>query len=364
MKKKRILFIEPYFGGSHKHFLTGLQKHLDADGTLLSLPARKWKMRMQLSAPWFLEQIMNMDMDSRIFDTVLCSTFVDVAVLRSLISSQKGGNRLLRYCTYFHENQFVYPEQLEGRSNNFQFTAINFNTALVSDGLAFNSKYNLSSFLDNCEKYIKKASDMKLSIMFDSIVDKCRVLHPGIDFSDIDHAPQKVSGGIPTVIWNHRWEHDKNPEAFFMALFKLQKKGVPFKLIVLGQSFQNMPSIFEHAREKLKKEILHFGYSISRKEYAALLRQGDIIVSTALHEFFGISVLEAVRAGCRPLLPQRLSYPELFDDIYLYSDGELCERLEQLLIDGGRLEDRKAKNITDEFQWTQLRSKYHEWLFD
>ena len=41
------------------------------------------------------------------------------------------------------------------------------------------------------------------------------------------------------------------------------------------------------------------------------LSWADCIVSTAHHEFFGLAVVEAA-AGCLPLLPPRLAYPELF----------------------------------------------------
>ncbi len=362
MKKKSILIVEPYFGGSHKQFLLGLKEAVDADYTLLTLPARKWKMRMQLSAPWFAEQVQAMQCDKRGFDTVLCSTFVDVAVLRSLLSNLKGVNGCMRYCTYFHENQFVYPGQIEDM-NNHQFTSINFNTALVSDALAFNSYYNLESFLENCGRYIKKAADMSLGKSLESIREKCRVLYPGLDFTAIDQASKKRMTTVPTIVWNHRWEHDKNPETFFKTLFLLEEKGIPFKLIVLGQSFRNQPPIFKVAETRLRERIIHFGYVDSREEYGSLLQQGDIVVSTAHHEFFGISVIEAVRAGCRPLLPQRLSYPELFDEKYLYADDGFARRLERLLDDFTRLDKTVARGMTDRYQWKALREKYENWLF-
>ena len=36
-----------------------------------------------------------------------------------------------------------------------------------------------------------------------------------------------------------------------------------------------------------------------------------MVVSTSTHEFFGISMLEAIHCGCHPVLPNRLTYPEL-----------------------------------------------------
>lgn len=37
----------------------------------------------------------------------------------------------------------------------------------------------------------------------------------------------------------------------------------------------------------------------------------DLIISTANHEFFGISILEAIAAGAYPVLPKMLAYPEV-----------------------------------------------------
>ncbi len=363
MKAKKILIVEPYYGGSHKYFLDGLQRCVDTQYTLLSLPARKWKMRMQLSALWFAEQVREFPCEERWFDTVLCSTFVDVAVLRSLLYNVESTNRNATYLTYFHENQFAYPGQLTDMSNH-QFTAINFTTALVSDRLAFNSSFNLTSFLDGCEKYLKKATDMKFKGSLQTLRKKCSVIYPGIESELIDAIPREKLSSTPTIVWNHRWEHDKNPQAFFNALYELKKEHIPFKLIVLGQSFQNQPPCFLEAQKQLKEEIVHFGYAESRKEYVHFLRQGDIVVSTSLHEFFGISVLEAVRAGCRPLVPNRLSYPELFDDKYLYSEGSLVKKSKALLLSGGGFDVDTGRAITNKFTWSQLKNNYIKWMFE
>lgn len=358
---KRILILEPYYGGSHKHFLEGLQKYVHGEYVLFTLPARKWKMRMQLSAPWFSEQIKSLPISERYFDSVLCSTFVDVAVLRSLLGSIDGWNHDAKVLTYFHENQFVYPQRFD-QPTQHQFTSINFHSALASDGIAFNSVYNQDSFLAGCGKKLRAASDMKFPGMVEGLAHKSRILFPGVEFSEIDKIKWKTSTDIPVIVWNHRWEHDKNPESFFLALDVLEQRGIDFRLIVLGQSFKNSPECFVQAESKFKDKILHYGFAPSRQKYIELLSLGDIVVSTSLHEFYGISIIEAVRAGCLPILPNRLSYPELFDKKFLYNDNVLPDVLEEVITEQSRLPQKTARAMTDEFSWLSLQNNYSEWL--
>jgi glycosyltransferase involved in cell wall biosynthesis len=359
---KRVLLIEPYYGGSHKQFLAGIQQWVNAEFVLLSLPARKWKMRMQFSAIWFVQQIKEMPVDEQQFDMVLCSTFVDVALLRALLCSLAHWNQKTVVKTYYHENQFAYPSQQKDISMR-QFTSINYTSALASDGCAFNSHYNLDSFINGVRKVIKFASDMKIVKSVEEMRKKCVVLHPGMDYSFIDEVPVSTkSDGPPVIVWNHRWEHDKGPEDFFAALYSIQKKDIPFRLIVLGESYPNMPVCFAEAKKRLDNESIHFAYAESRAQYAELLRMGDIVVSTAKHEFFGISVLEAIRAGCHPLLPDSLSYPELYPKKYLYSSGKLVQRLGELLRSSVYIEEEKSKELTENYSWQQLQKKYTQWL--
>lgn len=359
---KDILILEPYYGGSHKHFLDGLQEVVSAEFTLLTLPARKWKMRMQLSAPWFASKIEELSFDRRSFDTVLCSTFVDVAMLRALLCRVEGWNGTARFLTYFHENQFGYPRR-PGDNSFHQFTAINFNTALASDRIAFNSHFNFDSFFTSCEKYVKAAADMKLSWTIDAIKDKSEVLYPGIDFTEIDKTLRLPPNPVPVIVWNHRWEHDKNPDIFFNALRELEYDGLDFRLILLGQSFSFIPDCFKDAQVRYKDKILHCGFAASYSDYVSLLKRGDIVVSTSLHEFFGISIIEALRAGCLPVLPARLSYPELFENKFLYDEGKLVESLKDAISSCPCPDPMEVKRLTDKFSWNTLAGRYENWLF-
>ena len=122
------------------------------------------------------------------------------------------------------------------------------------------------------------------------------------------------SSGPLHIVWAARWEHDKNPTDFFAALDQLTIADVDFRVSVLGESFREVPSVFSEYHTKLADHILHWGYQESREAYAAALQSGDVFVSTAEHEFFGLAAAEAMAAGCLPLLPQRLAYPELVTD--------------------------------------------------
>lgn len=362
---KRVLILEPYYGGSHKHFLDGLQKHVGAHYKLLALPARKWKMRMMLSAPWFVEQIRDLSPADRWFDTILCSSFVDVAVLRTLLVRVPGWNQNARICIYFHENQIAYPQRY-GEADRHPFASINFHSALAADTIAFNSTYNAETFLDGCRKYIKAASsEFSLTGIVDKLARKSRILYPGIDFQETDSSGRSEdSTAIPVVVWNHRWEHDKNPERFLQALEELARRGVDFKLILAGKTFHTGSACLSRISNRFAACILHQGFVSSYHGYMALLSRGDFVVSTALHEFYGIAVIEAVRAGCTPLLPNRLSYPELFDRRYLYDEADFVEVFEQTLRRKSRLCGEDARNLTERFSWHRLAGSYSEWLLD
>lgn len=50
----------------------------------------------------------------------------------------------------------------------------------------------------------------------------------------IDAAPI-VRGEVPRVVWPHRWDHDKDPGAFFSASETLAGEGIAFEVAVAGQ---------------------------------------------------------------------------------------------------------------------------------
>ncbi|WP_028582424.1 tRNA-queuosine alpha-mannosyltransferase domain-containing protein [Desulfogranum japonicum] len=356
-KAESILIIEPYYGGSHKSFLAGLQFVLDRPCTLLTLPAKKWKTRMHLAAPHMAGQIIDLYAGGKRYAGLFTSSFLDVAVLRSLLA-QAG--ILLPIGLYFHENQFAYPSQRDAGAQ-YSYAAINFLSALCADAIAFNSKHNRDTFFQGVKGYLRKNKEFNLAQRVEQLYASSVILHPGMAFEP-SHGSEKKCNRTPVIVWNHRWEHDKNPEQFFTALFSLAERQVPFHLIVLGQSFRNIPAIFDQAREVLGSRMLHFGFVSSRQQYLALLQQGSVVVSTARHEFFGYSVLEAVRAGCRPLVPDRLAYPELFPGEFRYGSGRFENELEHVLRRNIRLSQECSRALTEPYLWNNVAGEYRQWF--
>ena len=169
-------------------------------------------------------------------------------------------------------------------------------------------------------------------------------------------------GEHPIILWNHRWEFDKAPESFFQALFELQEKGVDFRLVVLGEQNEMKPNIFEEARDKLSDKILHYGYAESFKEYAKWLWKSDILPVTSIHDFFGISVVEAMHCDCYPILPNRLAYPEHVSKEHLYEEGELLDQIIHV-IENKKYQQSKTNNpVIESYNWLNCIEAYDEAL--
>ena len=88
------------------------------------------------------------------------------------------------------------------------------------------------------------------------------------------------------------------------------------------------------------------------------------MLSTALHDFQGLSILEAVQAGCVPIVPNRLAYQEIFDAQYKYP-SRLDKPVEEAVGLMDKLQEFLAKPIDQlhvpsvaELEWRTLRSAY------
>jgi glycosyltransferase involved in cell wall biosynthesis len=158
-------------------------------------------------------------------------------------------------------------------------------------------------------------------------------------------------------VWPHRWEHDKDPEAFFEAVRELAAEGLDFEVAVAGQSFRETEALMASAAGELGDRLVHLGDPDSRDGYARLLASSDVAVSTARNEFFGLAMLEACYAGCAPLVPDRLVYPELYPPTARYgSQAELVARLRGHILH--RPAPSGAREMAGSFTFDALAPRY------
>jgi glycosyltransferase involved in cell wall biosynthesis len=304
--KAHILFLESFYGGSHRDFADGFAESSRHSIDFITLPAKFWKWRMRGAALSFYETIP----DPRKYDLIFVTDLIGLADLVALWPAPRPPIIL-----YMHENQLSYPVP-KGTRIDYQFGFSNITSALAADHLVFNSHFHMYSFLDALPDFLASFPEFKPLWVIDELKKKGRVLYPGCRFDPTAPVAENKAHKRPIVVWNHRWEFDKKPDEFFSAINEVDDAGVDFDLVIMGESFQKVPRPFAAAKERYGMRLLTYGYVESREDYYRWLAKGDVIVSTAIQENYGIAVIEAIRMGCFPLLPERLAYPEILPELY------------------------------------------------
>ena len=351
----RVLALEPFYGGSHRSFLDGWAQNSRHRWTILGLPDHCWKWRMRHAAWTFAQEVRERASTGEAWDVIFASDMLPLAEFQGLAPSSTAE---LPAVVYFHENQLTYPVRCESE-RDLHFAMTNLITACAADSVWFNSYFHRDDLLAAAERFLRRMPDHPSLEMVDAIRAKASVQPPGIESFPSTCEPES---GALHIVWAARWEHDKNPEDFFAALDQLVARGLDFRVSVLGQSFRDVPPVFAEYRHKLSDRIEQWGFLESRDAYVAALQAADVFVSTANHEFFGIAAVEAMAAGCFPLLPRRLSYPELVTDDqgvmsedFLY-DGTVAGLVERLAELSQRNQERAlphgaAAGLADRFRW-------------
>ena len=283
-------------------------------------------------------------------DLILASSMVDLSLFDSLAKTQE-----IPKVIYFHENQFAYPvsdkdtDKVHARDQHYAF--INLKSALIANELIFNSKYNKEAFLSGVENIIKILPDYTDSIEMEELIKKSKVIPLGFDL-DFNLNNEET----PVILWNHRFEYDKNPDDFFNLMIDLQEEGFDFKLIVLGEGADR------HTlwRERLNENTIHWGKVEKHEDYLKLLERATLLPVTSNQDFFGISIVEAISKGAHPLLPKRLAYPELIPkdchNSVFYEDISSLRKMIKRGKDNQTVEN--IQNFIKKFDWKIVTDTY------
>lgn len=361
----KILLIEPYYGGSHRTWADGYQRHSQHEVTLLTLPAQFWKWRMQGGAVTLARLYRELH-DEQAYrpDVIIASDMFNLATFRALTRELTQDIPIV---CYFHESQLTYPQNSR-QHHGWQYAFVNYISALSAEWMYFNSPYHLSAFFENLPRMLSHFGDHKELQTVVELREKASVLALGLDLARYDsYRPEhSETTQTPLILWNHRWEEDKNPSAFFSALYDLADADIDFRVALVGEQFGHVPPEFVEAKARLGERVVAYGYQDSFADYARLLWEADYVVSTAHQEFFGGAMAEAIYCGCVPILPNRLNYPNLLPEsarsVCLYTDkGKgLFHRLREHLTRHWTVDKGSLREYIAQFDWSAMSLVYDE----
>ncbi len=301
-----MILLSGYHTSSHKYWASQLL-NIFPDMEILSMPARHFAWRFQANSLHYYQWLQNKQFSG----PVITTSMVNLGMLKGLFPPLAQQRILL----YFHENQFAYPDRHTQGHTERLLTSIY--SALAADSIAFNSAYNRKTFLAGVTNFLKRMPDFNDKNFVDILEKKSRVIPvPVIDrettvnFSSLK-APLQI-------VWNHRWEYDKDPQTLFYFLKHLDTSEIRFNIAIVGQTFRQTPPEFEKIKQHFSNVISVWGFIEDRQDYETLLHNSDIVLSTSIHDFQGIAMQEAIAHNCIPIAPHDLGYSEFIPSQYLY----------------------------------------------
>jgi len=131
-----------------------------------------------------------------------------------------------------HENQLTQPMP-DGVERDVTYCYINYLSMLSADRLLFTTRHHLNELLDALPEFLENFPDDKHYNTVDKIRDKSLVMYPGLNLSVFDGEPDsREKNKKPVIVWNQRWQFDRNPSTFFKVLNRLNDIDLEFDLIL------------------------------------------------------------------------------------------------------------------------------------
>jgi len=122
------------------------------------------------------------------------------------------------------------------------------------------------------------------------------------------------------------------------------------------------PALLDLARRRLGDRFRHT--HVPSDQVGDLYRLADVMVSTSLHESFGMAVVEAMSCGTPVLAHDSAHFRWLIGGtghlLDMSRPGALASRLAELRADPGELRRGRRDEAVERFGWTRLKAGYVE----
>jgi glycosyltransferase involved in cell wall biosynthesis len=168
-----------------------------------------------------------------------------------------------------------------------------------------------------------------------AIAAKIAVVGLPLDMPRMDKQQVLARSQRPTIIYNHAPIESKRPDIFIEAAGRvLETHDVT---VLFTRRFGSRDYAYAQLRQLVKQfpENVVLGNDMDLDDYYGKLWEAEIQVSTASHESFGVSTLEAMYTNNACLLPRCGSYPDICcndpDVLYDVHEEDLAARIAYLI---------------------------------
>ena len=209
-----------------------------------------------------------------------------------------------------------------------------------------------------------------------SVMDRVHVVHEGVDAEFFAQEPRSelrelmanVCGfeeGTPFCMAAGALSPRKNIRRVVEA-FSRVVDAVPHHLVLVGGGGWDSLDVFDQLENfGLGKRVHHLGY-VSNDELQSLYRHASFYLHPSLFEGFGLTVLEAMAAGCPVITSNVSSLPEVAGDAAVlvdpYSAESIAEAIRSFANDNALREAYRARGLERVkcFQWSETARRIAE----
>lgn len=174
------------------------------------------------------------------------------------------------------------------------------------------SQYQKSTYLSHYGQFFTDE-------LIDQMRNKTRVVYPGIDLEGRDIQEPKKMGkeGRLRIFFPHRMSHQKGLDHLQKYLRTLKRKDPSLRITLV--SGKARVKVWREIKEEFEVEIYT---RLPRSQYLIAATGCDVVFAFPRLETFGLAVMESVAMGCRPVLCNDLSYPELYPEDTLFNNTD------------------------------------------
>lgn len=212
---------------------------------------------------------------------------------------------------------------------------------------SFNTRNDLINYLQIPEKKIK-VIPLAPNKDFKFIKDKSQIM------AELE---VKYEISTPFILYVGTVELRKNIPLLIKSFYRLLKKGIETKLVLIGKLGYGFKEISQKVESLgLSQHVIFLGY-VPEGDLIKFYNAADLFVFPSLYEGFGLPPLEAMACGSPVVSSNTSSLPEVIGDAGITLDPDDCggftEAMYQILVSESLKDEMREKSLkrAKQFSW-------------